>query len=192
MNAGKARSQGADLQFQGRFLDNLTVDLAVGYDDAKFVTTATGPLPANGSPATPVVHAGDEIPVPPLSVSLGATYRFDAFTLPMYLRGDWQYSSAYFGSYGPGVSSFTPDSRNLPSTSLVNARWGITVNKQIDVSAFVYNLLDSTDSLALAGGRSGCTPNTDPSCAVFTTFSPFISKTTFRPRTVGFQVNYRY
>jgi iron complex outermembrane receptor protein len=192
MNAGKARSQGADLQFQGRFLDNLTVDLAVGYDDAKFVTTATGPLPANGSPATPVVHAGDEIPVPPLSVSLGATYRFDAFTLPMYLRGDWQYSSAYYGSYGPGVSSFTPDTRNLPSTSLVNARWGITVNKQIDVSAFVYNLLASTDSLALAGGRSGCTPNTDPSCAVFTTFTPFISKTTFRPRTVGIQVNYRY
>jgi iron complex outermembrane receptor protein len=192
LNAGRARSQGADLQFQGRFLDNVTVDLALGYDDAKFITTATGPLPANGSAATPVVHAGDEIPVPPLSVSLGATYRFDAFKMPMYLRGDWQYSSAYFGSYGPGVSSFTPDSRNLPSTSLVNARWGITVNKQIDVSAFVYNLLDSKDSLALAGGRSGCTPNTDPSCAVFTTFTPFISKTTFRPRTVGFQVNYRY
>jgi iron complex outermembrane receptor protein len=191
-NAGQARSQGVDVQFQGRLLDSLTVDMAFGYDDAKFTTTATGPKPANGAPATPVVNAGDALPVPPISFSLGAIYHFNALKLPMYLRGDWQFTSAYHGSYGPGVSSFTPDSRQLPSTSLFNARWGITLNRQIDVNAFVSNLFNSTDALALAGGRSGCTPNTDPSCAVFTTFTPFISKTTFRPRTVGLQFNYRY
>jgi len=192
MNAGQARSQGMDLQFQGRLLDSLTADVAVGYDDAKFTTTATGPLPKNGTAATPVVNAGDSLPVPPWTVSLGLTYHFDAMTIPMYLRGDWQFTSAYYGSYGPGVNSFTPDSRSLPSTSVMNARWGITLNKNFDVNAFANNLLGSTDALALAGGRSGCTPNTDPSCASFSTFNPFISKTTFRPRTVGVQLNYRY
>ena len=192
MNAGQARSQGMDLQFQGRLLDNLTADVAVGYDDAKFTTTATGPLPKNGSAATPVVNAGDAIPVAPWTASVGLTYRFNALNMPMFVRGDWQFSSSYHGSYGPGVNSYTPDSRNLPSTSLVNARWGLTLNKNFDVSAFASNLFGSTDALSLAGGRSGCTPNTDPSCAVFTTFTPFISKTTFRPRTVGVQLNYRY
>ena len=192
MNAGQARSQGMDLQFQGRLLDSLIADVAIGYDDAKFTTTATGPLPKNGTAATPVVNAGDSLPVPPWTVSLGMTYHFDAFAIPMYLRGDWQFTSAYYGSYGPGVNSFAPDSRSLPSTSLVNARWGITLNKNFDVNAFANNLMGSTDALALAGGRSGCTPNTDPSCAVFSTFNPFISKTTFRPRTVGVQLNYKY
>ena len=192
MNAGKARSQGADLQVQGRFFDSLTVDLAMGYDDAKFVTTATGPKPANGSAATAVINQGDAIPVPPLSVSLGATYRFTGLSLPMFLRGDWQYTSSYYGSYGPGVNAYIPDSRNLPATNLFNARWGISVNDKIDVSAFVYNLTASKDSLSKTGGRGGCTPNSDPSCAVFTTFTPFISQTTFRPRTIGVQINYRY
>jgi outer membrane receptor protein involved in Fe transport len=191
-NAGQARSQGMDLQFQGRLLDSLVADVAIGYDDAKFTTTATGPVPKNGTPATPVINAGDALPVAPWTVSLGLTYRFEAFKLPMFIRGDWQYSSAYHGSFGPGVNSYTPDSRNLPSTSLINARWGLTVSKNIDVSAFANNLTGSTDALGLAGGRSGCTPNTDASCAVFTTFTPFISKSTFRPRTVGVQLNYKY
>jgi iron complex outermembrane receptor protein len=191
-NAGQARSQGVDLQAQGRLFEGMTVDLAVGYDDAHFTTTATGPKPANGAAATPVVNAGDELPVPPLTVSLGAIYRFSTWTRATYLRGDWQYTSAYYGSYGPGVSSFTPDSRSLPAAQTFNMRAGMTFGRGIDANVFVNNLFDSRDALAKAGGRSGCTPNTDPNCATFTTYTPFINVTTFRPRTVGVQVNYKY
>ena len=49
-----------------------------------------------------------------------------------------------------------------------------------------------TDALGLSGGRTGCTPNTDAACGTFSANNIFKGETTFRPRTVGVQVNYKY
>jgi hypothetical protein len=68
---------------------------------------------------------------------------------------------------------------------------GISI-KSFDVNVFANNLLDSRDPLGVGGGRSGCSPNTDAACTTFSTYNPFTTITTFRPRTVGVQVNYRY
>ena len=190
-NAGTIRSQGFDLQAQGRIYGGLTGNLAVGYDNAQYTQTATGPQPKNGSPATPVVQKGDKVPVPPWTVAFGLQYDFAMGKYAAFVRGDYQYTAKYFGSFGPGVNGYSPDTRNLPSATQVNLRAGINIDK-FDFNLFVNNLLDSTDTLGLSGGRGGCTPNTDASCATFTSYNPFISATTFRPRTIGAQLNYRY
>ena len=70
-------------------------------------------------------------------------------------------------------------------------RAGIYLHK-FDVNFFVNNVFNSTDPLGLSGGRSQCSPNTDANCATYGAFSPFTGITTFRPRTVGVQLNYKY
>ena len=191
-NAGTARSEGVDLQAQGRIIDGLTANLAFGYTNARYTETGTGPKPANGSAATAVVNEGDKFPVPEWTLSFGLQYDFRIFgDRKSYLRADWQHASEYFGGLGPGVNAYAPDTRVRPSTDQVNARFGLDLDRY-DVNVFANNLLDSTDPLVKGGGRSGCTPNTDAACTTFSTYNPFTSITTFRPRTIGLQLNYRY
>jgi iron complex outermembrane receptor protein len=191
-NAGTARSEGVDLQAQGRIIDGLTANLAFGYTNARYTETGTGPKPGNGSPATAVVNKGDKFPIPEWTLSLGVQYDFTIFDdHKSYIRADWQHASKYFGGLGPGVNAYAPDIRVRPATDQVNARIGLDLD-QVDLNVFANNLLDSKDPLSLGGGRSGCTPNTDAACTTFTTYSPFTSVTTFRPRTIGVQLNYRY
>ena len=191
-NAGTARSEGMDLQAQGRIIGGLTANLAFGYTNARYTETGSGPKPANGSPATAVVNKGDKFPVPVWTSSLGVQYDFTLLGgNKSYVRADWQHASKYLGGLGPGVNSYAPDIRNRPPTDQVNARIGLTLARY-DVMIFANNLLDSRDTLIRGGGRSGCTPNTDAACTTFSTFNPFTSITTFRPRTIGVQLNYRY
>jgi outer membrane receptor protein involved in Fe transport len=191
-NAGAARSQGVDLQAQGRIVGALTANFAFGYTDAEYTSTATGPKPANGSAATPVVQKGDKLPVPDWTTSIGLQYDFTLFQgSSSYIRADWQHSSKYTAGLGPGVNAYAPDTRFRPPTDVVNARIGLSF-KSFDMNLFANNLLNSKDPLSQTGGRSGCTPNTDAACATFSTYSAFTAVTTFRPRTVGIQLNYRY
>ena len=190
-NAGSIRSQGFDLQAQGRVFRGLTANLALGYDKAEYTMTATGPSPKNGTPPTAVVQKGDKVPVPPWTVSAGAQYDFTVGKYAGFIRADYQFSSKYLGGFGPGVNGYSPDTRNLPSTQQVNARAGV-VYSNWELNLFVNNLFDSKDPQGFGGGRSGCTPNTDAACGTFSSYNPFQSITTFRPRTIGAQLNYRY
>ena len=190
-NAGTARSQGFDLAAAGRVLPGLTANINLGYDKAEYTQTATGPVPKNGTPATPVVQKGDKLPVPPWTVAVGLQYDFSVSQFRAFLRGDYQYTSSYFNGPGPGVNAFAPDTRSLPSAQQFNMRAGIYLHK-FDVNFFVNNVFNSTDPLGLSGGRSQCSPNTDANCATYGAFSPFTGITTFRPRTVGVQLNYKY
>jgi iron complex outermembrane receptor protein len=190
-NAGTARSEGFDLSAAGRVFPGLTANINIGYDNAQYTQTATGPVPKNGSPATPVVQKGDKLPVPPLSVSAGLQYDFGLAKYRAYIRGDYQFSSRYHSGVGPGVNAYSPDNFRLPSATQVNARAGITLGA-VDANVFVNNLFNSTDPLALGTGRTGCTPNTDASCTTFSANNALRTTTTFRPRTVGVQLNYKY
>ena len=190
-NAGTARSQGFDMQAAGRLFAGLTANVNVGYDNAHYTQTAFGPQPKNGTAATPVVQKGDTLPVPPWTVAVGLQYDFSVGLYRAFVRGDYQFTSNYLNGVGPGVNAYSPDSYHLPSATVVNVRTGMTVG-HVDVSAFVNNLFKSTDPLALAGGRTGCSPNTDPACATFSNYNPFQGESSFRPREVGVQVNYKY
>ena len=191
-NAGTARSEGVDLQVQGRLVGGLSTNFAFGYTNARYTEMGAGPAPKTGAPATAVVNKGDKMAVPEWTTTLGLQYDFMLFgDNRAYVRGDWQHASEYFGGLGPGVNAYAPDTRVRAPTDQVNARAGIALGK-FDASVFVNNLLDSRDPLSVAGGRSGCVPNTDAACTTFGTFSPFTAISTFRPRTVGLQLNYRY
>ena len=190
-NAGTARSQGFDMSAAGRVLPGLTATVNLGYDNAEYTQTATGPVPKNGTAATPVVQKGDKLPVPPWTVSASLQYDFGVSTYRAYVRGDYQFTSNYLSGVGPGVNAYSPDTYHLPSATQVNARAGITMGK-VDANVFVNNLFNSTDALGLSGGRTGCTPNTDAACGTFSANNIFKGETTFRPRTVGVQVNYKY
>ena len=190
-NAGTARSQGFDLAAAGRVLPGLTANLNLGYDNAEYTATATGPVPKNGSPATPVVQKGDKLPVAPWTVAAGLQYDFSVSKYRAFIRGDYQFTSSYFGGLGPGVNAFAPDTRHLPSATVVNARAGINLG-HFDANVFVNNIFESTDALSLAGGRTQCSPNTDAACGTFGAYNPFFGESSFRPREFGIQVNYKY
>lgn len=191
-NAGKARSQGFDMTLEGRFFSALGVNLAVGYNDAKYTSDAVGPQPVNGSAPAAIVHKGDTLPVPPWTVSLGAQYDFTvADGVTAFVRFDDQYASAYFRGLGPGVNSYTPDTRQAPKTLYASARTGVNFGR-LGLNLYVNNLFNSTDELTRSGGRSGCSLASGAACTTYTSYTPFVAVSTFRPREVGLQVSYRY
>ncbi len=103
LNAGQARSQGFDVDAQARLFGGLTLSVAAGYDDAKYITTTTGPKPLSGAPATVVINAGDKLAVPPWTVSLGAEYDVHVANGAMaYLRGDYRFTSRYQNTVSAG------------------------------------------------------------------------------------------
>jgi outer membrane receptor protein involved in Fe transport len=189
-NAGKAVSRGFDLQAQVKLENGLSANLGVGYTDARYTETTLGPpQPTPATPRAIIVREGDELPIAPWSVNLGLQYDFllaDRFNA--YVRGDYQYTSPYHRSLGPGVTGYTPDTYRADSTEIVNARLGVAWDR-FDLSLFANNLLNSQDRLNVGGGRSGCT---NFECTGFRLQNYLQASTTFRPRTVGLTLTYRY
>ena len=192
LNAGRARSEGFDLDAQARLLPGLMLSAAVGYDNARYTTATTGPKPLSGAPATVVVNAGDKLAVPPWTVSLGGEYDFSPMSgIGAYVRADYRYTSKYQNTFGPGTTGYQPDVFFLPQAQNVNARIGLT-SGGIDFSIFVNNLFNSKDYLSETGGRSGCNVTTGAACTLYSTYTPVYNVTSFAPRTIGAQIVYRH
>ena len=190
-NAGTARSVGFDFDVAAKVARGVTLSAAVGYDDAEYTASASGPQPKTGGAAQLVVQKGDTLPVAPWTVNMSAQYDYDLAGHESFVRFDYQFTSPYFLTPGPGVAAFAPDIRDAPATHRVNARAGVNFGRT-DFNLFVNNLFDSRESLNLAGGRSSCTPNTDPACATYGINNQVYQSTTFRPREIGLQAVYRY
>lgn len=169
-NAAKATSKGAEVQAAGR-LGPLTVNANIGYDKAVFAEDVKNP-----SSGALLQSRGDNLGVPDWTVAIGVQYdatlagKYDA-----YVRADYQYTGKYDRNPGLPVSTYDPLTHTGDKTDIWNARAGVTVNR-IDVALFVQNLTNSKDYNAKGHGQD--------------TFR--ITGTTFRPRTIGVQVNYRY
>ena len=194
-NAGRARSQGFDVQAEGRF-GPFTMSASGGLTDAKFVETAAGPDPAGPILPTPIVRRGDTFPIPRWQASVGLQYDFELGGQEAFIRGDYQWQSSYFRTPGPGVNQYSPDIRDAPSQDLVNLRAGISFGGW-DLEAFVQNALDSKDEIGRTANRSGCAlDNTtgfqDPACVSYVTFNPLHSVTFQRPREFGVRASLRY
>ena len=190
-NAGSARSQGAELEGQARVFRGFTVNLAASYNQAKYTTSSFGPKPISGAAPSPIVLAGDTFPVSPWTVSLGAQYDTSIGGRSVYARADYRYASSYKTSTGPGTNAFTPDTYIRPASDVVNARIGMSLGVW-DLNAFVNNLFDSRDRLATSGGRTGCSTAQLDACTTYTSYTPFTTVTTFRPREIGVQLAYRH
>ena len=192
LNAGKARSQGFDLQAQARLFGGLSANMSVGYTKARYVQDAFGPEPKNGAKPTLVVAKGDVFPIAPWTVTLGLQYDFELGAgLGAYARADYQYASNYYRGLGPGPNGYSPDTRNAESTSIVNARIGVTRDNW-DVNLFAKNMFEEQSPTDLSGGRTGCSAASGAACTAFSNYNPLFQAQTFRPREIGIQASIRY
>jgi iron complex outermembrane receptor protein len=179
-NVGKAAIKGFDLQLNTLVTEHLKAGLSVGYTDAKNTnTTAEGGLQAVtdgqqiNSYSTPwTIVATTEYGMP-----LGRGYRG-------YLRLDDEYHSnnpGPFAQYNPlnvaslTATAFTPN----PATNIMNLHIGTTW-KRWNVAAYVKNLLDGHPILYNNGFSTIQNPG-GPGAAI-----------TFRPRTIGATVEYKW
>ena len=172
-NLGTARSRGFDVQASLSPMRGVTLDLAVGYTDTHFTRDAR--LAPQGQI---VVLNGDAIEGPPWTVSVGGQYAFAIGGVDTFVRGDLQYQSRLqrpTPQRDPASVSYDAGLMAPAATTFVSLRAGATV-RDVDISVFVDNLLDSAPRLALA--------HQDSSTLLF-------ENATFRPRTIGLTLSYR-
>jgi outer membrane receptor protein involved in Fe transport len=174
-NLGSATITGFDVNIEARPLPQLTLNLAAGYthtslDDGLYQPTGDAIYP-NGSP---ILNAG-----PPLTVTLSAQYEFAPDSeLQPYLRADYTYTSRLerVARTDPKAFNYDPLLPVQDDTHLVNMRLGASV-REVDVSLFVNNLLDSAPLLQITRG----------------TATPYLyTASTFRPRTIGITASRRF
>ncbi len=173
-NVGNAVSEGFDIEADWAPTEHFTFNAAIGYTDAKFSTDAI-------DPTTGVVLArkGDALNVVPWTVTLGGQYDFVVDNQDAFFRADYEFASrrhrqlaaedATTGYYDAGL---VPD----PATQQVSMRTGITLSKVL-VELFVENLLNSHPQLSLAHEDK---------------YTQLYTAETFRPRTIGLAVTYKY
>ena len=190
INAGSATSNGFDLALQALPINHLKLDLSVGYSDAQFTSNVcnpgtVGPCNLASNAANLLIQDGDKIGylpfvISPWNVNTAANYEIP---LPragqsVRMRLEYQYHSRNpgpFTNYTIGTPGYSPQQKDDPATTLVNARLGYLFEKW-DLGLFVNNLLDSHPLLG-GYGEAVASP---------TTYS------TFRPRTVGLSANVQF
>jgi outer membrane receptor protein involved in Fe transport len=171
-NLGDATSKGFDVTAQVEVMRNLLMSASVAYTKATFdqpivlnrrlIYSDSSALPSGGAPWT---------------IILSGQYDFQAFGQDAYLRGDYTYTSKLKGT-GPSDPASVNYDALVPArgeTNLLNARVGVKVS-DIDLSLFVNNLTNASPSIGYTRTRG----------------QPVYTDTTFRPRTAGVTMSYRY
>jgi iron complex outermembrane receptor protein len=183
-NAGKAISQGFDLQLSGVILDGLTATANVGYTHAYYPGTLLVYAPTPGQPPPGIIEAaGDRITgISPWTANVNAQYTIDVGKLwadaKTYLRADYRWLDA----------NPRPDPRDAnanlvtipyqaPSYGILNLRLGVT-HGGLDLSAYVNNATHARPLL----GYTDVVPNS----------TVFYTATTIRPLTAGVTAWYRF
>ena len=186
INAGAATSNGFDIAMQALPINHLKLDFSVGYSDAKFTSNVcnpgtVGPCDA-GNLANLLIEKGDKIGYLPFVIAPWNVNSAINYEIPLaregqkvHLRAEYQYHSRNPGPFTNdimGAPGYSPQQKVDPSTQMVNARVGFSIDKW-DLGLYVNNLLDSHPLLG-GYGEAFYSP---------TTYS------TFRPRTIGLSAN---
>ncbi len=172
-NAGEAVSKGFDLQSQWQATRAFSIDLSVGYTDAKFTKTA---LDANGDILN---EKGDALEVAPWTLAVGVQYDFTVLNRDAFARVDDEFQSRRttpIPNEDPATAFYDSGLRPDPATNLLALRLGVSLERW-DIAVFANNLLDTHPQLNLQ--------HQDASTALF-------EATTLRPRTVGMAANYKF
>ncbi len=190
-NLGRAVSRGGEIDASLRPLDALTLNITVGYVDAKYTKySCAGVLVFNGTNCStggtagfaPVVSAGDRLPSAPWSFIAAAQYVFPAWKeAAPYLRADFQFLTAQTAILpGQDLRNGLTDSTipGLPIEKNLNMRGGMRFDG-LDVSLFANNLTDAHPALF-----------TSRDLAVAADQQYFARGV--RPRTIGITATYRY
>jgi outer membrane receptor protein involved in Fe transport len=188
-NIGKAVSEGFDVQADIRLLQGFTVNVSVGYTDARYTQTVET-VPNAAGVRTPLVFEGQRfVGIPKWQTTLGARYDFSALGHDSYLLAAWQYTGKMPNATPPGTSGYAPDFMVTPAMNFVTARVGM-VFSNLDLSLFVDNLTNEHKVIVAAASGRGACRTTD--CSIFSAYYPSPYGTTFRPRTVGVSATYRF
>lgn len=168
-NLGKATSKGFDLALDALIADSLTLGVAVGYTNAEYSDTL------RSGPALVALEGEPISQVSPWLVSLTGQYDFLLAGKEAFLRFGYDYGSA---GPRPNRTVFGSDPNGFfrDETHMLSVRAGMQIDNA-SVSLFVDNLSDSHPELT-----HGCEANTSPLCY----------SSTFRPRTVGLTLSYKY
>jgi len=198
-NAESARSQGFELEAQASLFRGLTLNGAVGYNDAKYTATTVGvagrATAGNGNVQSNLVIAqdGQKMPVSPWTFSVGGRYQHELTNdMNGYVRVDWRYAKAY-DQFQYGIGTYNPDVNRVPAIQNTNIRLGVEY-RDFDINLFVNNVFDREKGV-MTGGRSGCaTPaqGGTAACNAYSVYSPFYQINTGYPREIGVQIAYRH
>jgi outer membrane receptor protein involved in Fe transport len=170
-NLGQAESKGFD--FQGQYtMGPIVAELAVGYTDAYYTQTLK-------SGSSTVVSKGDVIGGSPWTVALGMQYNFDVKGHKAFARFDDEYSAQMSGltpGLDPANKSFDAAGVKPPALNFLSLRTGVDL-QGANVALFMDNAADARPQLTLN--------HNDKHTLLFT-------QTTYRPRTMGMTLTYRY
>ena len=176
-NLGNAVSKGFDFQADYQLTESLHLEATVGYTDARYTTNA---FSADGSLLVASGEAiGSQPYISPWTFTAGAEYDFEAFGNESYARLDDEFASQNnwpLATQNPASESYDAALVPDPATNFVSARAGMTFDTW-DIALFMNNVLDSHPKLDLN--------HQDANTLLF-------EASTFRPRTGGIEVNYRF
>jgi len=185
-NLGEATAKGADIQLEIAATDALSAEFAAGYTEARYTKDSKF---SPDQTSAPIVISGDSIvgesgqPNAPFTASLGLEYKFSAFAHESFVRVDWEYEARnkwLSPRQDPGSGQYDAADFTLASTNFVSMRAGVKVGDW-SIEPFVDNLFD-THTLT----------NYDFSIDPGTGDSRLMRGYTFRPRTMGVTLLYRY
>jgi len=162
-NAGKATSDGLELELNALLTDDFRLQGGIGYNKAELAEAS----PAFNAPK------GQRVPnVPKVTASLAATWDFAwSDRISGFLRGDVQYVGSRTTSFDPTVPEMTPTPARLDDYFLVNLRVGGEKGRW-NSEIFVDNLFDEVADLFC--------------CRLF------VETTINRPRTIGVRTRYDF
>lgn len=162
-NAGKATSQGIDLQLAYRLTEGLTVEAGFGYSDPKLSENALG--------VSPAAIKGARLPgSPKVNATLSLEQRFDLVERPAYIRMDAMYAGAYYGDFPQSALTKAGDYVK------VDLKAGMTFN-DLTVDVYVRNLTNEDAFTWRNNSPAGLLP-----------FQGYL----MRPRSAGVQLGYRF
>jgi outer membrane receptor protein involved in Fe transport len=189
-NIGKAVSRGFDLQGEFKATSRFSVNFSVGYTDAHYTEEVLTQPNASGVRSLLVAKGQPFVGVPKWNGNVGVRYNFEVKPgWDGYFIANYQYNGSFFNSPGPGINSYAPDVYMTGAQENVTARIGMNAGRY-DISAFVDNLMGEKGlTYSSLGGRASCR-NTD--CSLYGSYYYARSGITYRPRTIGLTVNYRY
>lgn len=138
INAGKARSNGFELELTALPVEQLILNFGLGYADAKIESENPGIIPQKGDRL---------LQVPEWTGTADATYTFNvSFAESAYFNVNFSYTGDSVTKF-PGDPSYTPESAERDAYSLWNIRLGIHQPKW-EAAFFVSNLFDEVANLS--------------------------------------------
>ena len=164
-NAGKAKSEGIELELQARLTESLEVAVSASYGEATLVGDSN------------IGNDGDNLPgSSDFNATVGIQYDFILASYDSFARADYTYISEYFSSVDETGSAVTPEPAG--GFGQLNVKVGLEMDK-VAVDLFVNNLTNN-DGLTWLETISSGTPESGSRAY------------TIRPRTVGLNLRYSF